>query len=418
MRVAIIGGGAAGCFASIGIRRDSPATEVTVYESGRALLSKVSRTGGGRCNLTNAFLDAAGAASVYPRGGRLMRRLLKEFGPGDACRWFESAGVPVVVQEDGCVFPRSQDAMDVVGALKGLMSRHGVSVALSHRVASIGRLAGGGFRLGFVGGGEAAADVVLAAVGGVRKAVGLGMFRSLGVGTVDPAPSLFSLCVADPGLRELQGVTRDGVTVTLAGTGLRASGAILVTHWGLSGPAVLRLSSYGARELLDRGYRAVVAVNWMGDMTERDAAAAVMDLGRATPGRKVANTSLGGAGSRLWRHILAKARVEPGLRCSELSQGAVARLAANLTGAAYEVTGRFPHKEEFVTAGGVALASVNPSTLEARDVPGLFFAGEVLDVDGLTGGFNLQAAWSTGHVAGKAIAALAASREGRGRGAP
>lgn len=287
---AIIGGGAAGCFAAINLKRMMPDNDITVYESGKKLLAKVAVTGGGRCNLTNSFEDVRSMDEVYPRGARLMKRLLKEFSHKDAYRWFERNGVRLVTQDDRCVFPKSQDAMEIVSLLTRLMSESGVRTRTSCRAVSIKRdgCSGSGgrqerrFRIDFADGGTAYADNVVVTTGGCQRRGSLSMLDSMELDMAEPVPSLFSICLPGDDIRELSGTVVDNVTVGICGTKLHASGALLITHWGMSGPAILRLSSYAARMLSENGYKARLTVNWMGGMNESEVAELISDLAAGT----------------------------------------------------------------------------------------------------------------------------------------
>ena len=389
-KVAVIGAGAAGCFCAAELRRLRPDIRVDVYEAGPKPLAKVAITGGGRCNLTNSFAGIRNLAEVYPRGNRLMKRLLRVFSQEDAWRWFESAGVPLVLQDDHCVFPRSQDAMDIVHAL--LRRLEGAHLLLRTPVHSItpDLLVDG-----------APYDAVVVTTGGAPK--GLPMLDGLDLEWVPTVPSLFTFTVKDEGLRSLMGLVVDA-TVALPGTPFKADGPLLITDWGLSGPAVLKLSSYAARHLHDVGYQAPLSVNWLA-LNEAEAREHLQETAAANPRKQVSNTPLGGLQARLWSHLLQRAGLRPDIRWAELGAKGLNRLVATLTQDAYPIAGKTKFREEFVTCGGVALGNLDPATLESKRHPGLYFAGEVLDIDAITGGFNLQAAWTTGAVVARSIAA-------------
>ena len=381
MKIAIIGGGAAGCFCAIGLKRRLPDAEVTVYEAGPKLLAKVAVTGGGRCNLTNSFRDVRRLGEVYPRGEQLMRRALAAFSHEDTMRWFEAEGVRLTVQEDQCVFPVSQDAMQIVRTLERCLRDAGVVIRLNTRVERVDDLQ---------------ADKVVVTVGGMSREK-LERLLPAGVEVTDCVPSLFTLKIPDAGLRALMGTVVEQASLSLAGTKFRAAGTLLLTDWGVSGPATLRLSSYAARHLAENGYTGTLLVNWL-DAPEADAREWITATAAAHPQKQAAGTPPAGITARLWRHLLVRAGLREDLRWAELGSKGAARLAATLSADAYPVAGRARFKEEFVTCGGVALSGVNIHTLESKVCPGLYFAGEALDVDAVTGGFNLQAAWSTAAV--------------------
>ncbi len=402
MHIAIIGAGAAGCFAAIQIARQCPEATVSVFERLSRPLAKVAVTGGGRCNLTNSFADVRSLESVYPRGARLMKRLFKVFDHRDAMRWFEGEGVPLVTQEDQCVFPRSQRADDIVQTLLRLMRRHGVNLHTGCGVTAIHPLSPG-YRIDFQEKKSVEADIVVVTTGGSPRANRLDFLSPLALETVSPVPSLFSFVLENHPLAEHAGLVVPNVTTRLAGTRFKADGPLLVTHWGVSGPAILRLSSYAARHLHDNAYRADLVVGWLGEENEASAAEMLQRLSVAHGAKQVGSVCPEPLSRRLWHTLLRHAGISHERRWSSLSAKDHRRLASRLTGHTLTVSGRNPHKEEFVTCGGIALDQVHPSTLECRRHSGLYLAGEVLDVDAVTGGFNLQAAWTMGFVVAQSI---------------
>jgi len=389
MKIAVIGGGAAGCFCAIGLKRRLPDADVTIYEAGPKLLAKVAVTGGGRCNLTNSFRDVERLGVVYPRGEQLMRRALRVFSHEDTMRWFEAEGVRLVVQEDQCVFPASQDAMQIVRTLERCLREAGVRIRLNTCVERVDDLQ---------------ADKVVVTVGGMSREK-LARLLPEGIELTDTVPSLFTLKIPDAGLRALMGTVVEQAALSLAGTKFRAAGTLLLTDWGVSGPATLRLSSYAARHLAENSYAGTLLINWL-DAAEADAREWIAATASANAKKQAASTPPDGITARLWRHLLGRAGLREDLRWAELGGKGAARLAATLTADAYPVAGRARFKEEFVTCGGVALSGVNINTLESKVRPGLYFAGEALDVDAVTGGFNLQAAWSTAAVVAACLGGL------------
>ena len=408
MRIAVIGGGAAGCFCAIALKRRLPGADVTLFESGPRLLAKVAVTGGGRCNLTNSFRDVALSGQepgkmrleeVYPRGAQLIRRAFRVLGPADTQRWWEAEGVRLTTQEDQCVFPVSQDAMQIVRTLERGLREAGVQVCLRAPVERIEALAEGGFRVEIPGQAGNDFDKVVVTVGGCSQQK-LQRLLPEGVGVTPCVPSLFTFKIPDAGLRALMGTVVEQAALSLAGTNFRARGTLLLTDWGVSGPATLRLSSYAARHLAECGYTGTLLVNWL-DAHEAQAREWIAATAAANLRKMAAGTPPDGITARLWRHLLGRAGLREDLRWAELGSKGAARLAATLTSDAYPLTGRARFKEEFVTCGGVDLRGIDIGTLESRRYPGLFFAGEALDVDAVTGGFNLQAAWSTAAVAAR-----------------
>ena len=429
-RVAIVGAGAAGCFAAIETARRLPEADIHVFERMKKPLAKVALTGGGRCNLTNSFAGVRSLEAVYPRGHRLMKRLLREFGHEDTMAWFEREGVELVTQTDECVFPASQRADEIVQTLLAAMRRSGVKLHCEQGVKEICPAEGGGYRLAFDNRPAEWFDTVVVTTGGSPRKAGLSFLQPLGLELVEPVPSLFSVTVEDEGLRALSGTVVENASVRLTGTKLKAQGALLITHLGLSGPAMLKLSAYAARLLHERDYRAEISINWLGDMNEEEAGMLINELARQNGAKQVGNVWPTVLNRRLWHfllqslHLSAEMRwndfVKPNeQRSSLLEYAAMAkdrtfkngqlpktlrRMAAQLTNHVFQISGRNPYKEEFVTCGGVALTELHPATLECKRHPGLYFAGEVADVDAITGGFNLQAAWTMGYVAAKSCA--------------
>ena len=390
MKTAIVGGGAAGFFLAVCLKEMRPEMEVTIFERSHHVLAKVKVSGGGRCNCTNTFEGVNDLSAVYPRGHRLMKRLMRQFSQRDAMAWFERHGVRLTVQEDHCVFPQSQQSQTIIDSLLGSARRLGVSIVTGRRISHLDELQG--------------FDFVAVTTGGQPKAEGLAWLQAAGHAIEQPVASLFSLSVADESLCELMGTVVDPVQVMIPGTRLRASGALLVTHWGVSGPAILRLSSYAARELNEAGYEVPLSIDWLGT-SEHEAQLLVGDLRSRYGQRQLANARPTELPARLWHHLLAKSmgQQKAQLTWSELGKKDLNRLVNVLCNDTYRTSGRPVFKDEFVTCGGIALSGVNPTTLESRHRPGLYFAGEVLDIDGVTGGFNLQAAWTTAYAVAKAI---------------
>ena len=437
-KVAVIGGGAAGCFAAVNMKEMNPDLDVTVYEAGPVLLAKVAVTGGGRCNLTNSFAEVRSIESVYPRGFRLMKRLLREFSNTDVCDWFEGRGVRLVTQSDQCVFPKSQQSSEIIETLVSGMKAAGVNVTVSHRLTSVLDTDGDKperYKLSFdTGRGtekhqtEIYADIVLITTGGSPKKIGLSMLDGLGLEIIDPVPSLFSFNIGAPealaeirkgrgvqvaltGTRKrdaelsaLMGIVTENVVTGLAGTKFRAEGTLLITDWGMSGPAVLKLSSYAAKYLAEQNYSAELMVNWAGKIAVPELESVLSRISSSAPRKMSANVGPDFLNNRLWTYLLHRAGIPSDRRWAEIGSRGLNRIISTLTSDIYPVVGRNKFKGEFVTCGGVSLADIDPKTLESRQHPGLYFAGEVTDVDAVTGGFNLQAAWTMGWVAARAIA--------------
>lgn len=405
MRVAIIGAGAAGCFCAINIKKMMTSAIVDVYEAGTKALAKVAVTGGGRCNLTNSFRLVDNIAQVYPRGDKLMRRALKEFSNEDAMEWFEREGVRLVVQDDECVFPQSQNAMEIVDTFLRLMQRNNIRLILRTRDIIINKVCSGdgdSADTSYTVNGEHY-DKVVVAIGGCVKRSKLDFLSSFNLDIVEPVPSLFTFNIAGDWHQKLMGTVVENATVMLAGTKFRSNGALLLTHWGMSGPAILKLSSYAARHLAEHDYKGHITVNWCGDDNEEDVRAVIRSMMEENAAKLVTNVYPRHLSQAHWQVLLQRAGVPHTARWGALNKKNVNRLASVLTADVYEITGRCPFKEEFVTAGGVALSNINPKTMEAKKHPNLYFIGEVLDVDAITGGFNLQAAWSMAMLAARGM---------------
>ena len=412
MQIAIIGGGAAGCFAAIQIKQRLPQATVTIYESQQRALAKVAITGGGRCNLTNTFTSVKSLETVYPRGFRLMKRLFHVFNHRNTFEWFEKQGVKLTIQPDNCIFPASQNAMQIVNTLLKLMQQTGVVLKTGHRIAYISPITTNSnekdcpnFQLEFSNESlkPRVVDAVLVTTGGSPRESGLKFLHPLKLETIAPVPSLFSLCLPQHPITALMGTVVESVTASLTGTRLKAFGPLLITHWGMSGPAILKLSSMAARILAENGYKGSIAINWFGDEKENMVAEKLSQLAGAHSQKQLQNVYPERFNSRLWNELLRHCSLRPNQRWGELGNKSIQRMAAILTNDRYDIDGKNRFKEEFVTCGGIALSNLNPSTLECRQHPGLYFAGEVLDVDAITGGFNLQAAWTMGYVAAHAL---------------
>ena len=408
MKVAIIGAGAAGCFCAVNLKRNHRDAVVEVFEASSRPLAKVAITGGGRCNLTNSFEGIGNLAEAYPRGDKLMKRVLSVFDHEATMRWFEGEGVRLLTQADHCVFPVSQDAMQIVNTLVVGMERSGIVMHTRHRAMRITPIPATTdneamrYEIAFMVDGQRELvrdfDKVIVTTGGSPKRSGIGFLDALDLEINDPVPSLFTFNIADP-ITQLMGAVAEGASVRLAGTKFRSSGPLLITHWGMSGPAILKLSSYAARHLAVNSYKATLLVNWLGEEhNEQTAQTVVRDLIVRNPQKLITSVHPEMLTSRMWTYLIGKCNIPADRRFNELSKKHINVLCAALTNDTYPIDGQSRFKEEFVTCGGVALSNINPNTLEAKKYPGLFFAGEVLDVDAITGGFNLQAAWSMGYV--------------------
>lgn len=385
MKTAIVGGGAAGFFLAINLKEMCPQMDVTILEGSKRVLAKVEISGGGRCNCTNSFEDINDLQSVYPRGHRLLKRLFKQFDYRDAYQWFEHRGVKLTTQEDHCVFPQSQDSHTIINLFLSEARRLGIAIKTGCKVSSLDELAD--------------YDFVAVTMGGKPQIDGL---RWLNLPLESPVPSLFTFNINDTLLRQLMGTVVDA-TAMIPGTKMRASGPLLVTHWGMSGPCILRLSSYAARWLSEHDYKQPLAINWT-NRKENEVQEQLAALRQQHAQKQLTTIRPFDLPQRLWTYLTEKA-LDGRAKApwGSLNQKEMNRLTNTLINDTYQIAGRAPFKDEFVTCGGVSLAAVNPSTLESRTQPHLYFAGEVLDIDGVTGGFNFQAAWTTAYAVATAI---------------
>ena len=390
MKTAIIGGGAAGFFLAINLKEMVPEMGVTIFERGKRVLTKVEISGGGRCNCTNSFAEVSDLQDVYPRGHRLMKRLMKGFSQEDAYSWFEAHGVKLTTQEDQCVFPMSQDSHTIINCFTAEAKRQGVEVRTETKIESLDDLSD--------------YDFIAVTTGGQPKAERLQWLAEKGHEIEEPVPSLFTFRIDDEKLHALMGTVVTHATAMIPGTKLRAEGPLLITHWGMSGPAILKLSSYGARLLAEQQYKAKLAVNWT-CLRDTEVMEALGELMVRCAQKQLTSVAPCGLPTRLWAYLAEKCLGERASgRWGSLNKKELNRLANMLSGGdGYELAGRAAFKDEFVTCGGVALQAVNPATLESKHVPGLYFAGEILDIDGITGGFNFQAAWTTAYTVAQAI---------------
>ena len=403
-RVAIIGGGAAGFFAAITCAEALGGRgEVTLLEATPHLLAKVKVSGGGRCNVTHACFDPSELVKRYPRGGRELLGAFHRFQPRDTIAWFAARGVATKTEEDGRMFPITDDSATIADCLLGAARRAGVDIRTQTAVRAVERTALG-LKLTLGAGDPLLCDRLILATGGNKASGGLAIAESLGHAIIPPVPSLFTFNIKDPRLADISGVSVEYVEASLPGTKLRTDGPLLVTHWGLSGPAILKLSAWGARAFADRGYRCEVAVNWVPAAKREALLAQLTHLRQAEARKQIGTFSPVPLPQRLWEKLVGAAGIPVATPWAHVTNAALQALVAQLTDGRFAVDGKSTFKDEFVTCGGVKLAEVDFRTMESRLCPGLHFAGEVLDVDGVTGGFNFQNAWTTGYLAGMAAA--------------
>lgn len=401
MTIAIIGGGAAGFFAALSAKEHFPNHKVIILEKSSKVLAKVKISGGGRCNVTNATFDNKQLASFYPRGENYLRKAFEQFNAQSTVEWFEKRGVMLKTYPDNCIFPLSNDSQTIIDCFLAEAHKLGVEVLLNTAVREI-KQTKSGFEL-LTDKETVIVDRVIVTTGGQPKISGLKWLEDLGHTIIDPVPSLFTFNMSGNTVCELMGNVVEHTTVKVEGTKLIGKGPLLVTHWGMSGPAILQLSAWGARILAERNYEFAILVNWLEekkeDVLRNDLERVITEHGN----KMIGNLNPFPMTSRLWNFLLQKSDIHAEMRWKDLGKKASNRLINTLLNDRYVVQGKTTFKEEFVTAGGVSLQDVDFKTMQSRKLPGMYFAGEVLDVDGITGGFNFQAAWTTGYVAGQSV---------------
>jgi predicted Rossmann fold flavoprotein len=411
--IVVIGGGPAGFFGALAAREADPSVRVMLLEKGGEVLRKVSVSGGGRCNVTHACFDPSDLITHYPRGGRELLGPFHHWGPAETVDWFASRGVELKTEDDGRMFPVTDDSATIVGCLRDAARESGVEVLTRKAVTSV-EPSGDGL-LVHTADGDLPASAVLLATGGQtsssggpdrtgRYTGGFALARSLGHTIIDPVPSLFTFRCQDPLLKDLAGVAAD-VRVAVAErprgrADLIQSGPMLITHRGLSGPAVLKLSAWGARDLKKRIYAFPVAVDWLPGMNDQELDTALKERGREIGKQQVGTTPFPPLPRRLWAALVDRTGIDPDIRWGDLGRTPRRDLVRTLKDTRLAIHGQDTFKDEFVTCGGVERSEVDWRTMMSRACPGLFLAGEVLDVDGVTGGFNFQNCWTTGRLAG------------------
>ncbi|MFM8831610.1 MAG: NAD(P)/FAD-dependent oxidoreductase [Spartobacteria bacterium] len=401
-KIVVVGGGAAGFFGAIAAAESAPHAGVVILEKSPRTLSKVRVSGGGRCNVTHSCFDPRELSRRYPRGSRALIGSFTRFGPADTVAWFESRSVRLKTEADGRMFPVTDSSQTIIDCLTSAAAKSGLRVLTGTALHSIDKRPGGGFLLALSNGERMECDRLLWAGGGCRPE--RHPVVALGHSLMPPVPSLFTFQIDTPWLRELPGLSLASVQASVPGTSLKEQGPLLVTHAGLSGPVVLRLSAWGARELHALRYEFPLRINWL-PYTNRDALLEELQTRRETSGgQTILRTRWNPLPARLWESLVIQAGIDPDTKWARLSRPQALKLATLLTSTEFPVRGKSTNKEEFVTCGGIPLPEVDFKTMESRIVPGLHFAGEALDIDGITGGFNFQAAWTTGWIAGQAMA--------------
>lgn len=402
MNVIVIGGGAAGFFAALSCKKHHPEFSVSILEKSDKLLAKVKVSGGGRCNVTHACFEDSRLAKFYPRGGKHLKKSFYQFNTKNTVEWFESRGVKLKTEEDNRMFPVTNDSQTIIDCLMDEANKVGVKIQKGIAISGI-RKKENGFILNtnqkdFSTALEVTADKIIIASGGSSKLEGFNWLKELGHKITSPVPSLFTFNMPNESIKKLMGVVTNPVSVKIKGTKLSSEGALLITHWGMSGPAILKLSSFGARELNAMTYKFEVLVNWI-NKSEAEARNFLTEELKSK--KQIGNKNPFSLPNRLWNFLLDKNKIDPELSWNQAHKKSLNKLINTLVNDSYKCEGKTTFKEEFVTCGGVSLDDVSFETMESKVCPGIYFAGEVLDIDAVTGGFNFQAAWTTGFIAGK-----------------
>ena len=398
----VIGGGAAGFFCAVNAARLNPDLRVTVLEKTAKLLSKVKVSGGGRCNVTHALFDLVEISKRYPRGQNFVKKTFHQFFTTETIKWFEERNVQLKAEKDGRMFPVTDSSQTVIDCLTNEANSYGVEIRTNAEVRSL-KLEDRRFLVELSGSRYLSADFVVLATGGYPKASMFDWLKSLGHSFSEPVPSLFTFNLPKHPITTLMGVSVEKTRVKIEGSKLVEEGPVLITHWGLSGPAVLRLSAWGARELKEKNYDFKVHLNWLPDYNEQSLKEEFVQHRRTNASKKVSNQNFG-LPNRLWQFLLQQSGINSEIRLADLPAKIENVLIKNLVDFVVDVKGKTTFKEEFVTAGGITLNEVDANTMMSKKLPDLYFAGEILDVDGITGGFNFQHAWTSGWIAAKSIA--------------
>jgi predicted Rossmann fold flavoprotein len=404
LRIIVIGGGAAGFFGAIASANANPHAQVILLEASRQPLAKVRISGGGRCNVTHACFEPAGSVPNYPRGGKALRGAFSRFQAKDTVSWFANHGVPLKKESDGRMFPVTDNSETIVKCLMNAAEDTGVELRTGTSVVSVKRLSNE-FEINLKSGETLKCDRLLLATG--SNPIGYKIAQEFGHQVEPPVPSLFTFNISDPNLRALSGVSINPVRLRLSVPEkpvLEQTGPLLITHWGVSGPAVLKLSAWGARILHDNRYHATLLINWLPDLSQEEVREKILAVKNEWGKKAIALHRGVDLPHRLWQYLINRIGINTEVRWAEISNKTLNQLVQEISQGKYLISGKGVFKEEFVTCGGVSLKEVNFKTMESKLIPGLYFAGEILDIDGVTGGFNFQSAWTTAYLAGLAMA--------------
>ncbi len=401
-KLVVVGGGAAGFFCAVNAARLNPQLKVTIVEKTTKLLSKVKVSGGGRCNVTHACFDITAMSKKYPRGSNFIKKTFHHFFTTDTIEWFKERGVRLKEEKDGRMFPITDSSQTIVDCLLDEVNKYGVEIVMNAEVKNIINQ-DGVFHIKVSDSRLLNCDYLCIASGGYPKSSMFEWLKELGHSIEEPVPSLFTFNMPGHPIRELMGVSVENARIKITGSKLEQSGPLLITHWGLSGPAVLKLSAWGARELAMKNYDFKILINWLPEYNEQQLTEKFQSLRLEIASQKIYNKNQFGLPNRLWEFLLNCSGISPEKRWTDLPSKEANKMIKNLCNCEFNVKGKTTFKEEFVTAGGIKLNEIDHNTMMSKKVPNLFFAGEVMDVDGVTGGFNFQHAWTSGFIAAKAI---------------
>ncbi|HWI92531.1 MAG TPA: NAD(P)/FAD-dependent oxidoreductase [Flavisolibacter sp.] len=404
-KLVVIGGGAAGFFCAVNAARMNPDLHVIILEKTNKLLSKVKVSGGGRCNVTHALFDVVEMSKRYPRGQNFVKKTFHQFFTTDTIKWFEEREVKLKAEKDGRMFPVTDSSQTIIECLMNEANSYGVEIRMNSEVRSL-KAEGGGFLIELSDSRLLTSDFVCIACGGCPKTSMFKWLQSLGHTISEPVPSLFTFNLPKHPITKLMGLSVEKARVKIEGSKLVEEGPVLITHWGLSGPAILRLSAWGARELSVKNYEFKVHINWLSDYNEQSLKEQFQNFRKKNSSKKVINHNFDFLPNRFWQFLLEQSGVINEIRFADLSSKNENLLIKNSVDYVVEVKGKTTFKEEFVTAGGINLSEIDANTMMSKKIPNLFFAGEILDVDGITGGFNFQHAWTSGWIAAKTVAGI------------
>jgi len=399
--IAVIGGGAAGFFSAISVKTHYPNYNVALFEKSSKILSKVKISGGGRCNVTNSTIDVSVLTKAYPRGGKKLKNIFHQFGTVDTRNWFKNRGVPLKIESDGRVFPTSNSSQSIIDCLVNECEKNNIKIELLKSVIGLSKVKSK-WTIDFKNTSYSTPfDSVIVASGGFPKLKGFDWLKIIGHKIINPIPSLFTFNMPSESITSLSGISLKEVKIKILNTKIEISGPLLITHWGMSGPVILKASSFGARDLFEKKYIFELQVNWLFESNTEILFSTIEKYSLQHSKKLLSKQNPFKLPSRLWSFLITKFILSNDKKWGELGKKNMRKLIEFLTKDIYKVSGKTTFKEEFVTCGGISLESIDIKTMQSKTSKDLYFAGEVLNIDGITGGYNFQSAWSTGYIAGK-----------------